>query len=61
MVRTHIHKIRLLPLEVPAISLQGCNEVGEQLLRPAAGTAHSLSAMGTILTVSKECARADAG
>ena len=46
MVRTHIHKIRLLPLEVPTISLQGCNEVGKQLLRPAAGTAHSLRVMG---------------
>ena len=40
MVRTHIHKIRLLPLEVPAISLQCCNEIGEQLLRPAACTMH---------------------
>ena len=49
MVRTHIHKIRLLPLEVPAISLQGCNEVGKQLLRPAAGTAFPLSVMSGVV------------
>ena len=32
---TYAHKVALLVLEIIPISLQCCNEVGEQLLRPA--------------------------